>query len=254
MKDSNKKKKILFLILRIAGLVLMAGLCVPMADYINQIISGGETTVKSLAGTVVCTCFIVIVILALIAAIRAMTGYGFKLTVGAIVVCIVICVGAVIVFINYGEDEPVIPKETVSPRPTVTPPAVVIEEKPDDISNPESGEVFYKKYADNTVTLTFDNASSSDMYIKLRNKDGTIVLTFYIRGNDTVSVKAPIGTYEYVCALGKTWENTETYFGENTKFKKSKEFRLYRWGTEHEINLSKGLTELLEISQREFEK
>lgn len=253
MDEKDKRNNIISLVLRLLSVLAGAALCVPVAFFFNDLISGGSTTVQTMCGAAICTCLVALVVLAVVAGIRALAGKPFRLTVAVIALTAAVCLAAAFVFVRRGPE----PSETsaeASPRPTVTPPVVEIADEETENSNPESGTVFYKKYADNSVRLTVDNASSQDIYVRLRTKDKMTVLSFYIRANDTVTVNGPTGTYEYVCALGKEWEDRETYFGENTRFKKSKEFCVYRFNDEKEIRISKSMSELLEVSRREFEK
>lgn len=254
MEDKSILKKRILLVIRL--LVLCAGiaLCIPVTRFFISLageeISGRHVVCIAL----ICTCLTVIIFLAVLAAFKVLIGRPYRLAISVIVISIAVCLASAAMILTSEPPADAESIETAAPRPTVTPPEVVIENNEREYTNPESGSVFYKKYADNNANLTIDNASSSDLYIKLRTKEAMTVLTFYVRSNDTAYVHVPTGTYEYVCAVGKKWEGTEECFGENTKFKKSKEFRLYRWGGDYSISLSKSLSELLEVSRREFEK
>ncbi|MDO5444778.1 MAG: hypothetical protein Q4F31_04060 [Eubacteriales bacterium] len=251
MNNEDKRKKIISLVLRFAAIAGGMALCVPVTWYLNSLLGNGETDIASMSGAVFCCCLVALTVLAVVSGLRAMMGKPFRLTVAVIGLTAAVCIAAgVISFKTMPEtgDSP-----PVSPRPTVTPPAITIEEV-SEIENPESGTVFYKKYYDNPAFLTVDNASSSDMYVKLRDRKGKIVLIFYIRANDTASVNAPVGTYEYICAFGKEWQDEENYFGENTKFRKSKEICSFSWGSTCEISIGRNAAELLDVSRSEFEK
>lgn len=251
MKDTEKRKKIITLVLRLASVAVGILLCVPVTWYLNSLLGGGETDITSMSGAVFCCCLVALTVLAVVSGLRAMMGKPFRLTVAVIGLTAAVCIAAgVISFKTMPEaEEP----SVISPRPTVTPPAVTIEET-FEIENPENGMVFYKKYYDNPAYLTVDNASSSDMYVKLRDRKGNVVLIFYVRANDAASVNAPVGTYEYVCAFGKEWQDEEDYFGENTKFKKSKEICSFSWGSTCEVSVGRSASELLDVSRSEFEK
>lgn len=240
------------LFLRLIAVAVGIGLCIPVTEYFAEFLGNGEKKIAAVSGSVLCCGLIALILLALIAGIRALTGRPFKLTIGILALTMMICIGAGVVFFSNISDYAV-SNAVSSPRPTVTPPVVILEEK-EEIENPESGTIFYKKYYDNTVKLEVDNASSSDLYVKLRSKEGLVVLVFYVRANDTVRINAPIGTYEYICAVGKEWKSEQELFGENTKFKKSKEMCTLKWGEYYDISVSRGFSELLEVSQREFEK
>lgn len=252
MNRENKRKKIFILFLRLSSVAGGVILCIPVTEYFIKFLGNGEPNVAAVSGSVLCCGLVVLIVLALIAGIRALTGHSFKFTISILALTMSICIGAGVVFFRNISDS-ALPNAVPSPRPTVTPPVVVLEKK-EETENPESGTVFYKKYYDNTVKLTVDNASSSDLYVKLRSKEGMVVLVFYVRANDTVMINAPIGTYEYICAVGKEWKDEEEYFGDNTKFKKSKEMCTLKWGEYYDISVSRGLSELLEVSRREFEK
>ena len=252
MNNENKRKKILNLFLRLVAVAVGIGLCIPVTEYFAEFLGSGEKEIAAVSGAVLCCGLIALILIALVAGIRALTGRPFKLTIGILAMTMMICIGAGVIFFRNIPDSAA-ENRTFSPRPTVTPPPVVIEEK-EKTENPESGTIFYKKYYDNAAKLTIDNASSSDLYVKLRSKEGLVVLTFFVRANDTVTVNAPIGSYEYICAVGKEWEDDQEYFGDSTKFKKSKEICTLKWGDSCDISFSRGLTELLEVSRREFEK
>ena len=254
MNKESKLKKIILLLLRLACIAGGAWLCIPLTRFFNDIIGEGETSLRSMTGSFVCTCLIALLVLAVVAGVRALAGRPFKLTVGLICLVILACLTSGWIFYSNSVVVPTEETGISTPRPTVTPPPVEINEKTEYNQNPESGTVIYKKYADNAVRLLIDNASSQDMYVKMRDKNAVTVLEFYIRGNDTVPVYVPVGTYEFVFALGKNWIDTDQYFGENTKFKRSKEYRVFYIYEEYEISFSKSLTELLEVSRREFEK
>ena len=254
MNKESKLKKIILLLLRLACIAGGAWLCIPLTRFFNDIIGEGETTLRSMTGSFVCTCLIALLVLAVVAGIRALAGRPFRLTVGLILLAFMSCLVSGWVFYSNSVTVEEVKNPAATPRPTVTPPPVEIDDKSEYSQNPESGTVIYKKYADNAVRVLIDNASSQDMYVKMRDKNAATVLEFYIRGNDTVPVYVPVGTYEFVFALGKNWIDTDQYFGENTKFKRSKEYRVFYIYKEYEISFSKSLTELLEVSRREFEK
>lgn len=251
MNNEDKRKKIISLVLRIAAVAGGAALCVPVTWYLNSLLGEGETNLASMSGAVFCCCLAALTVLAVVSGLRAMTGKPFRLTIAVIGLTAAVCIAAGV--ISFKTMPETVEASTISPRPTVTPPAVTIEEVT-EIENPESGTVFFKKYYDNPAYLTVDNASSSDMYVKLRDRKGKIVLVFYVRANDTASVNAPVGTYEYICAFGKEWLNEEDYFGDNTKFRKSKEICSFSWGSTCEISISRNASELLDVSRSEFEK
>lgn len=249
---NEKKKKLISLLLRLSAIAAGAILCVPVTRYLNSLIGEGRNDLSTLSASVFCCCLAALIVLAVVSGLRAMTGRSFRLTVFVIGVTAAVCLSAG--YISYTSlPEPSDPA-SVTPRPTVTPPAVLIEETVTASDNPESGTVFYKKYFDNPASLTVDNAGASDVYIKLRESQGKDVLTFYVRAYNVITVPAPVGTYEYVCAFGKDWANEEDYFGENTKFRKSKEVFIFKWGESCDISISRNASELLDVSIREFER
>lgn len=252
MENKDKRKKTVSLILRLLAVAGGIYLCYPLSFYFNDLLGNGETSPQTMSRAVLCACLVFLTVLAVIAGVRALAGQPIRLTIA--VICLTMAAGTGAAALSISMQEPEITAAPSTPRPTVTPPAVEILQESAENTNPESGTIFYKKYADNTVQLTVDNASSRDLFIRLRTKEAMVVLEFYVRANDTVTVNAPTGTYEYVCAIGNRWENEETYFGENTKFKKGKEYTTYRWGSEHEILFNKALTGLLEVSIYEFDR
>lgn len=251
MENKDKRKNIIALALRLLTIACGVALCVPVTWYLNSLLGGGKTDIASMSGAVFCCCLVALTVLAVVSGLRAMMGKPFRLTVAVIGITAAVCIAAGVISFKTMPEAGESP--AVSPRPTVTPPAVKIEETV-ETENPESGTVFYRKYYDNPAFLTVDNASSSDMFVKLRDRKGKVALIFYLRANDTVSVSAPVGTYEYICAFGKEWQNEEDYFGENTKFRKSKEICSFSWGSTCEISVSRNASELLDVSRSEFEK
>ena len=252
MENKDKQKKTIRLILRLlaagAGLLL----CRPVTLYFSDLLGNGETNAQTMGRAVLCTCMVLLTVLAVIAGVRALLKQPVRLTVGLICLTMLAGAGITAAMLRWAPaEETVLP---ATPRPTVTPPPVELGQRSEENTNPESGTVFYKKYADNTVHLTVDNASSRDLFIRLRTNNAMTVLEFYVRGGDTVTVNAPTGTYEYVCAVGTHWEDEDTLFGEETRFKKSKEYVTYRWGSEHEIKISRDLSGLLEVSLYEFDR
>lgn len=250
MEKKNGGKKRIMLILRIAAILCGGILCVPVTVYLNTLIGNGETDTASLGASVCCCCLAALTVLAVIAGLRALTGRTFRLTLA--VILLTAAAGIAAGFVSY-RNIPELQEVIISPRPTVTPPAVIIEEKAGN-PNPESGSVFYRKYYDNPVRLTFDNAGASDLFVKLREKSGMDVLSFYVRGYEIITVDAPVGTYEFVCAFGKNWVDEDNFFGENTEFRKSKELYTLNWGGECEISVSKNASELLDVSRGEFSR
>ena len=272
MENKDKIKKAISLALRLAALGGCTALCVPVHSYFNELIGGGETTLESFTGAAVLCCIIMLIVLAVITGLRALAGRPYKLTVFALAAYLILCVAMVWMCTSY-EPSVISPafengsdaeagsgaapgtEFTATPRPTVTPPPVEIEVTNRYNTNPESGTVFYRRYFDNTVSLTIDNTSSRDLAIKLRTqKKSDLVLSFYVRANEAVTVSAPVGTYEMVYAIGRNWIDEDELFGENTKYKKAKELFTFAWNGEYEITVSKGYTELLEVSRSEFDK
>lgn len=251
MENKDKNKKGITIVLRILGALCAGVLCVPVTRYFNELLGSGETNFSTMSSAVVCCGLVLVIVLAVLCGLGAVTGKDVRFLVAGIGIIAAVCITAGVFSMKNMPVRELM--SDASPRPTVTPPTVVIEEK-EEYQNPESGTVFYRKYYDNNVKLTVDNGSSSDLYIKLREKKAGAVLIFYVRGGDTVTVNAPVGSYEYVCAAGKQWIDEENLFGENTKIKKSREICVLKWAGSHEISLGRNLSELLEVSRNEFDK
>lgn len=252
MEDKSKGKKIIGLVLRSFSVAVVVVLCYPVCLYFNELLGEGRPALQTLSKAVLCTGLVLLTLLAVILGVRAMLGRPYRLTLGVIGLTMAVCVMSGAVSLRTAAPE-IVPF-TETPRPTVTPPPVEPAEAARGNNNPESGTVFYRKYADNTVKLTVDNASSRDLFIRLRSQDPMTVLAFYVRADSEITVNAPTGTYEYICAVGREWIDEDEYFGEDTRFKKSKEFTVYRWSSSVDIFFNKGLSGLLEVSREEFER
>lgn len=101
------------------------------------------------------------------------------------------------------------------------------------VSEPISGTILYgKEYPDSEITVTAD--SSSSYVVSLKDINENILLSFYVRAGETVTVGVPSqGLYVYF-ASGTTWYGygKGLMFGENTIYSKDDElldFTEYTW-------------------------
>ncbi len=138
-----------------------------------------------------------------------------------------------------------------TPRPTVTPPVVEFTPTVKN-ENPETGTVMYRRYGNQQGTLIIHNNSMSDIYFRMTDRHGLLVLVFYVRAKETCEMPSPTGTYTLRCATGKNWVDEESYFGDSTRFRMfPKDYVLY--GNEAvELTISWGLPEMSDITMKEF--
>lgn len=85
---------------------------------------------------------------------------------------------------------------------------------------PESGYILQgrERYGESEITVTA--SSSESCVVKLKNRAGNTVLSFFVRAGETVTVGVP-SQYLYVYfASGKTWYGENDLFGEFTSYSK----------------------------------
>lgn len=253
MPEDDKRKRKLNIFLSLLLLAGCAAWAVPCARFLNAIIGGGDTSLRSMCGAVLSTAMLIIIFLAVAAGLFASGGGHTGILTAGIILSAAVCLAAAAGAVYYaGTEEPVPSAVPASPRPTVTPPPVEIEQTVTENTNPESGTVFYRRYADNPCKLSVDNGSSLDLYMKFRDKSGRDTMIIYLRGGEAAEVKMPTGTYEILCAYGRKWVDEDELFGEKTRYKKGKSMLSFKWGKDYDLSFSAGLPELMEISGRDF--
>ena len=141
-----------------------------------------------------------------------------------------------------------------TPRPTVTPPEVVISFTPKINRNPENGEVFYRRYGNESGLAIFENNSTSDIYFRMFDRHGILVLIFYVRAGEICRMPVPTGTYEFRCVTGRAWEGEETYFGDKSRFRTLPGQYVFYNDSPITIELTPGLPEMEDIKIKEFEE
>lgn len=62
------------------------------------------------------------------------------------------------------------------------------------------------------------NAGYNDCVVRLKDSDGAIVTTFYVRANETASVAVPASFFYVYFAEGETWYGWKDLFGPDTKY------------------------------------
>ena len=141
-----------------------------------------------------------------------------------------------------------------TPRPTVTPPEVVVSFTPKINRNPENGEVFYRRYGNESGLAIIENNSSSDIYFRMFDRHGILVLIFYVREGETCRMPVPTGTYEFRCVTGRSWEGEETYFGDKSRYRSLPGQYVFYNDSPITITLSSGLPEMKDIKAKDFEE
>lgn len=84
---------------------------------------------------------------------------------------------------------------------------------------PENGTIFYRKYKTNPAFLHIVNRSKADACIQCT--DGLLnngVIQFYVRAENEVTIKVPVGYFELHFAIGENWIDQNNLFGETTVF------------------------------------
>ena len=246
----NKKHWVNFILF----VVPAAGLAVgarPAIGFLEGFLSDGEPKRVTIAAAVLLYGMAAIVVLTAISGFLAVARGPVAGTSVLLVLIAALC-GAGLYFgvqnMPVGEAEP-----TGTPRPTVTPPEVTIDNTIKSNGNPETGTVFYSRYGEGPSTLIVENNSQSDICFRMSDRHDLLVMVFYVRAGETGEFKAPLGTYEFRCVTGKIWENEKTYFGERSYFRKLAEQVVIYHGSTAKITLSPGLPEMKIIKQQEYE-
>ena len=249
MDDKKKKRKINTVIVLVFVLAL-ALLAKPAVRFFSALISDERAAGTSeFAAIIICGIIVIVFLTALsgiLAVLRCPVGGTSLLIACAAVVC-----GAALWLGVKSMPEPAAPVHA-TPRPTVTPPVVEISTAPKANTNPENGTVFYRRYGNERANLHIENYSLSDMYYKMVDKHGLLVLVFYVRAREGCTVTVPTGTYQLLCVTGKKWENEETFFGENSYYRKLPEKYVFYDDQTVNITLSSGLPEMNNIKAKEF--
>ncbi len=97
---------------------------------------------------------------------------------------------------------------------------------------PENGEVFIGENLYRYSGLTILSSSAQSYYIKMKDRDGVDVFSFFVRAGETVTIDVPGGYYQVFFACGNDWYGTEYLFGNETAYSKDDEildFSNYTW-------------------------
>lgn len=94
-------------------------------------------------------------------------------------------------------------------------------------NRPANGKTFKNNVGWGNGEFTV-KASNSDACIKLENRnDSSKYILFYVRANESATVKVKDGDYIAKYATGKYWYNTDSYFGKETSFTKADDILSY---------------------------
>lgn len=249
MDDKKKRRKINTAIVLVFVLAL-ALLAKPAVRFFSALITDERAASTSEFAAIIICGIIVIVFLTALSGILAVLHCPVGGT-SLLIACAAVVCGAALWLGVKNMPEPADPVQN-TPRPTVTPPAVEIQTAPKANSNPENGTVFYRRYGNERAKLHIDNCSLSDMYYKMVDKHGLLVLVFYVRAREECDITVPTGTYQLLCVTGRTWENEETFFGENTYYRRLPEKYTFYDNQTIDITLTSGLPEMNNIKAKEF--
>lgn len=219
--------------------LFIAGACI-LARFLFGVISKAGHEESALAGALVLSAFALLLVMCAAAGVLALTGRPVKGM--AIATALVALASAAIIAAGVsnaaGRDPVETPEQTR--RPIVTAPPVVIEPKEKVNHNPETGEVFTRKYGDQSAKLTVvNNSSSQDYFVRLREiSTGDTAFSFYVRAGESVTLGAPKGSYDLLFASGRTWQDEETLFGSRTILERATETLRMPYGSAIEFQIS----------------
>lgn len=109
--------------------------------------------------------------------------------------------------------------------------------KPQPVAQPVSGTILsgYAPKDASQITVTLENTGSS--VVSLKDSSGRTLLSFFVRGGDTVTVDVPAEKMYVHFASGTTWYGEEVLFGDDTVYRKDDnltDFTQYSW--EYELD------------------
>ena len=246
-----KKKRVANWIIFI---VLSGAFCAgagPAVRFLEGIVAEGEASSTARLAAVILYGMAAIVVLTSVSGFLAVARGPVAGTSVMILFLAALCGGAL-----YYAVQTMPPRQTEAPgtpRPTVTPPEVIISSTPVINHNPENGEVFYRRYGNQSGTAIIENNSGQDICFRMYDKNGLLVLVFYVRGEETCRMPVPTGTYEFRCVTGRYWESEETYFGDRTRYRMLPGQYVFYNDSPLTITLSYGLPEMKDIKVTEFE-
>lgn len=93
------------------------------------------------------------------------------------------------------------------------------------VAEPNSGTILsgYAPAGESEITVSL--APTASCVIMLKNDSGRVLLSFFVRAGDTVTVDVPAEKMYVHVAAGKTWYGTEKLFGNNTIYLQDDEIR-----------------------------
>lgn len=108
---------------------------------------------------------------------------------------------------------------------------------PEPVAQPASGTILsgYAPKDASQITVTLENTGSS--VVSLKDTSGRTLLSFFVRGGDTVSVDVPAEMMYVHFASGTTWYGEEHLFGDDTVYRQDKELTDFIHNSwEYELN------------------
>lgn len=106
------------------------------------------------------------------------------------------------------------------------------EAQPQSVSEPVSGTVLSGYAPDDGSQITVSLAPTASCVVMLKDDSDRILLSFYVRAGDTVTVDVPAEEMYVHFACGDTWYGEDLLFGEDTIYRQDSEltdFREYNW-------------------------
>lgn len=90
---------------------------------------------------------------------------------------------------------------------------------PNPLTRPAGQRIFYSNGDECIAPLKIVTSGTDDYFIKLRDANTSrTIITFYVRGNSSVDMLVPLGSFELTYACGPTWYGEKLLFWEDTSY------------------------------------
>lgn len=96
-----------------------------------------------------------------------------------------------------------------------------VPEKTEEIPRPKSGQIFENSGQGSVPQLVVVAPAAQDAFVKLKNSEGDVLLSFYVRSGTTVKACVPASECYFYYALGTDWKGEEELFGSDAVYAKS---------------------------------
>lgn len=96
-----------------------------------------------------------------------------------------------------------------------------IPEREEDVPRPKSGQIFENSGQGSIPQLVVVAPDAQDAFVKLKNSEGDVLLSFYVRSGTTVKACVPASECYFYYTLGTDWKGEEELFGSDAVYAKS---------------------------------